>query len=60
MNVCNVLSADEIVSSVKTFSGQREVHVSDSTGRYSLWFTGMFQKLVQTSLVYRTQRSVPL
>ena len=37
LNVCNILSADEIASSVKTFSGQREVHVSDSTGHYIVY-----------------------
>ena len=35
MNVRKVLSADEIASSM--FSGQREVHVSDSTGRYIVY-----------------------
>ena len=34
MNVCNVLSADEIASSVYTFSGRRKVHVSEPTGGY--------------------------
>ena len=37
MNVRNVLSADEIASSVKTFSGQKEIHVSDSAGRYIVY-----------------------
>ena len=31
MSICKVLFADE------TFSGQREVHVSDSTGRYIVY-----------------------
>ena len=34
MNVRNVVSADEIASSVLTFSGRIEINVSDSTGRY--------------------------
>ena len=37
INVRNILSADEIASSELTFSGQREVHVSDSTGRYMVY-----------------------
>ena len=37
MNVRNALSADGIASSVLTFSGQREVYVSDSTGRYIVY-----------------------
>ena len=37
MNVRIVLSADEIASSVLTFSGQRGVNVSDSTGQYTVY-----------------------
>ena len=34
MNVRNILSSDEIASSVLTFSGQREVNESVSIGPY--------------------------
>ena len=37
MNVRNVLSADEIAYLVYTFSGRKEVHVSNSTGRYIVY-----------------------
>ena len=44
-----------------TFSGQREIDIKRfNRPLHSVWSSDMFQKLVQTSLVYRTQRGVPL
>ena len=56
MNVRNVVSADEIASSVLTFSGRIEINVSDSTGRYIVFGLVTCFK-VGTN---RTQWSVPL
>ena len=58
MNVRNVLFADEI--RVNGFGTERSSCKRLNRSLHSLWSSDMFQKLVQTSLVYHTQRGVPL